>query len=129
MSVQTVLLDFTVDPIRIADEIACKDLFKVVKVGLEKYFPDLKFMYDVITADGYLCVLSENNRTFVNVRFFQHGIITVNIEYFKEAGEPQQFSFDVSVCPFSLSGRDHLEHIFSNSFIKHNKYPCENLYQ
>lgn len=97
MSVQTVLLDFTVDPIRIADEIACKDLFKVVRIALEKYFPDLKFMYDVITADGYLCMLSERNVTFVNVRFFQQGIITVNIEYFKEAGKPQQFSFDVSV--------------------------------
>lgn len=96
MSVQTVLLDFTIDPHRIGDEIGRKDLLKIVKLGLEKYFPNLKFTYDVLTDDGYLVLLSDKNLTFINIRFFNHGIITINIEYFKGEQEQQQFSFDVS---------------------------------
>lgn len=96
MSVQTVLLDFTIDPHRIGDEIGRKDLLKIIKVALEKYFANLKFTYDVLTDDGYLVLLSDKNLTFINIRFFNHGIITINIEYFKAEHEQQHFSFDVS---------------------------------
>lgn len=102
MSVQTVLLDFTIDPNRISDEITRKDLLKLIKDSLEKYFANLNFVYEVQTGDGYLCVLSEKNSTFVNIRFFNHGIITINIEYFKAEHEPQRLTFDVSILAENL---------------------------
>lgn len=58
MSVQTVLLDFSIDPVRIVDEIASKDLLKFIEQGLNKYFENLKFVYDLKTEDGYLCLFT-----------------------------------------------------------------------
>lgn len=100
MSVQTVLLDFTIDPVRIGDEIASKDLLKFIKQGLQKYFENLKFVYDLKTGDGYLCCLLSDNKVFIQIRFYNHGIITINIEYFKGETENQIMSFDVSVAFF-----------------------------
>lgn len=97
MSVQTVLLDFTIDPLRIADELTRKDLMRLIRTGLEKYFVQLKFVFDVQTDDGYLCVFSDQNVTFINVRLFSHGLITLNVEYFKAEYAAARFSFDVSV--------------------------------
>lgn len=94
MSVQTVLLDFSIDPVRIGDEVASKDLLKFIKQGLKKYFEDLKFVYDLKTDDGYLCLFTDKNLVFIQIRFFNHGIITINIEYFKGDSEKQIMSFE-----------------------------------
>lgn len=96
MSVQTVLLDFSIDPVRIGDEVASKDLLKFIKQGLKKYFENLKFVYDLKTEDGYLCLFTDKNLVFIQIRFFNHGIITINIEYFKGENENQIMSFEVS---------------------------------
>lgn len=96
MSVQTVLLDFSIDPVRVQDEIASKDLLKFIKQGLTKYFENLKFVYDLKTEDGYLCLFTDKNLVFIQIRFFNHGIITINIEYFKGETENQIMSFEVS---------------------------------
>lgn len=96
MSVQTVLLDFSIDPVRIVDEIASKDLLKFIKQGLNKYFENLKFVYDLKTEDGYLCLFTDKNLVFIQIRFFNHGIITINIEYYKGETENQIMSFEVS---------------------------------
>lgn len=96
MSVQTVLLDFSIDPVRITDEIASKDLVKLIKQGLDKYFENLKFVYDLKTDDGYLCLYTNKNLVLIQIRFFNHGIITINIEYFKGENERQVLSFEVS---------------------------------
>lgn len=97
MSVQTVLLDFSIDPGRITDECSRKDLLKLVTGCLEQDFPDIKIVHDILTADGYLCTLSDRNLIFFTIRCFNHGIITVNIEYYKAEHEPQRLSFDVSI--------------------------------
>lgn len=96
MSVQTVLLDFSIDPVRIVDEIASKDLLKFIEQGLNKYFENLKFVYDLKTEDGYLCLFTDKNLVFIQIRFFNHGIITINIEYYKGETENQIMSFEVS---------------------------------
>ena len=117
MSVQTVLLDFSIEPSRIEDEASRKDLVKLLEQGLSEYFPNLKMIYEVITADGYLCLFSDKQTVFFNTRLFNHGIITINVEYFKAENEQQKLTFDVSYlqiihlihtcthmsCPFSSS--------------------------
>lgn len=100
MSIQTILLDFSVDPTRLADELSQKDLVKLIKVGLDQYFANLKSVYDVLTDDGYLCMFSEKNLIFITVRLFNKGIITINVEYYKADHEVQYFSFDVSIFFF-----------------------------
>lgn len=97
MSVQTVLIDFSIDAARVADKQAQKDLLKLVKVGLDKYFTQLKFVCDVQTDDGSLSMFSDRNLTVISVRFFTVGLLTVNIEYYKRDDEAPAFTFDVSV--------------------------------
>lgn len=105
MSVQTILLDFSIEPSRISDAESRKDLVKLLENGLTEHFPQLKLCYELTTADGHLVLFTENQSLFFHVRLFNHGIITINAEYFKSDADPQIISFDVSrrpwISPFS----------------------------
>jgi spermine synthase len=96
MAANTVLLDFSIEPDRVIDELSRKDVMKVIKENLEKYFGSLKIIYDLsVVNDGYLCILSDNSGVVVNVRFYNEGLITINIEYFKKDTDQQKISFEV----------------------------------
>lgn len=111
MAANTVLLDFSIEPSRIADEASRKDMLKVIKENLEKYFGNLKIIYDMLVDDGYLCILSDNAATIFTIRFFNEGLITINIEYWKKEDDSQRISFEVckkiifSQVPHSISIR------------------------
>ena len=99
MAANSILLDFSIDSTRITDELSRKDVVKVIKENLEKYFESLKIIYDmVVESDGYLCILVSQTHpgVIINLRFFKEGLITLNIEYFRKEGESQKISFDVS---------------------------------
>lgn len=96
MSAQTILLDLSIEPSRISDEVAKKEVIQLLEKGLSEYFPKLKLIFETSTADGHLCLFSENQTILLNARFFNHGIITVNIEYFKADTEQPTITFDVS---------------------------------
>lgn len=97
MAANTVLLDFSIEPDRVIDELTRKDVMKVIKENLEKYFGNLKIIYDLSVVDGgYLMILSDNTGVVMNVRFFNEGLITINIEYYKKEADPQRISFEVS---------------------------------
>lgn len=97
MAANTVLLDFSIEPDRVIDELSRKDVMKVIKENLEKYFGNLKIIYDLSVVDGgYLMILSDNTGVVMNVRFFNEGLITINIEYYKKEADPQRISFEVS---------------------------------
>lgn len=95
MSANTVLLDFSIEPSRIGDELSRKDIIKVIKENLEKYFGNLKIIYDMLIVDGYMCILNDNEATIFNLRFFNEGLITINIEYYKKENDSQKISFEV----------------------------------
>ncbi|XP_052872901.1 spermine synthase [Anopheles cruzii] len=95
MSANTILLDFSLDPARINDEESRKDIVKLCKENLEKYLVGLKMTYDMLTADGYLCMLNETGTgTIVTIRFFQQGLLTINIEYYRIDGDQPIISFE-----------------------------------
>uniref|UniRef100_A0A182J4V5 Uncharacterized protein n=1 Tax=Anopheles atroparvus TaxID=41427 RepID=A0A182J4V5_ANOAO len=95
MSANTVLLDFSLDPARIIDEVSRKDIVRLCKEGLEKYLTGLKISYDMLTADGYLCILNEaSSGTIVTIRFFEQGLITINVEYYRKDGDEPKISFE-----------------------------------
>lgn len=98
MSANSILLDFSLDPARIIDEVSRKDIVRVCKEGLEKYLAGLKISYDMLTTDGYLCILSETGTgTIVTIRFFEQGLITINVEYYRKDGDEAKISFEVCV--------------------------------
>ncbi|CAG9799728.1 unnamed protein product [Chironomus riparius] len=96
MSANTVLLDFSIEPSRINDELSRKDIVKVIKENLEKYFGNLKMIYDMLVDDGYMCIFNDSSATIINVRFFNEGLITINIEYYKKDNDNQRISFESS---------------------------------
>lgn len=97
MSAETVLLDLTIDPSRIGDEVAQKDVVKLLEKGLLEYFPQLKLVFETSTFDGHLCIFSHLDSVYVHARFFNNGIVTINIEFFKGDNEQPLVSFDVSI--------------------------------
>jgi spermine synthase len=95
MAANSVLLDFSIEPSRISDESSREDMVKVIKENLEKYFGNLKLIYDMLIDDGYMCILNDNSSTIFSIRFFNAGIITLNIEYWKGESDSQRISFEV----------------------------------
>ncbi|XP_065085773.1 spermine synthase isoform X2 [Ochlerotatus camptorhynchus] len=94
MSANSVLLDFSLDPTRINDELSRKDVVKLCKEHLEKFISGLKITYDMLTDDGYLCILNAPGAIITTIRFFNQGLITINIEYYRADCEAPKISFE-----------------------------------
>ncbi|CAH2075590.1 unnamed protein product, partial [Iphiclides podalirius] len=93
MSVQTLLLDFSVDPARLGDECGQKTIFGQLETVLKDYVPNLILAADIKVDGGSLKILTGKNGTTVSVRLFDRGLVTVNIEYYKEDNEEPLISF------------------------------------
>ncbi|XP_055689116.1 spermine synthase [Lutzomyia longipalpis] len=95
MSVQTILLDFSIDPQRLGDDASRKEVRKRIEEALECYIPNLRFVHDLLPEDGYFCTYMDKAGTVVTVRFFHvQGLITVNVEYYKENSEQPRVSLE-----------------------------------
>ncbi|XP_026739566.1 spermine synthase [Trichoplusia ni] len=84
MSVHTVLLDFSIDPARLADENGQKTIFGQLETVLKEYVPNLVLVTEVKLEDGSLKLMTGKKGSTVSVRLFDRGLVTVNIEYYKE---------------------------------------------
>ncbi|XP_065361180.1 spermine synthase isoform X2 [Calliphora vicina] len=94
MAAQTILFDFTVDKERTGDAKERQEIAKVLRHELEHIFPQLEMSYQMPMDDGYFAVLAENKETFVTLRIFSQGLVTINVEYYLEEGKEQLMSFD-----------------------------------
>ncbi|CAG9560745.1 unnamed protein product [Danaus chrysippus] len=93
MSVQTILLDFSLDPARLGDESGQKTVFSHLETVLKDYVPNLILAADIKIDDGSLKLLTGKRGTTVSVRLFDRGLVTVNIEYYKEDSEEPLINF------------------------------------
>ncbi|GAB0092547.1 spermine synthase [Sergentomyia squamirostris] len=108
MSVQTILLDFTIDPLRIGDEVSRKEVRKRIEEALDSYVPGSRFLYDMTVDDGHVCMYMDKTGVVVTVRFFPiPGLITVNVEYFKEDIEQPKINLE-SIKSLENSLRNYL---------------------
>lgn len=96
MSVNSVLMDFSIDAQRISDESSRKDITKSIIENLSKYFENLSFVYEMLCDDGSMSILSDKTGTILTIRYFNEGLITINIEYYKKEGAQAKISFEVS---------------------------------
>ncbi|XP_034120729.1 spermine synthase isoform X2 [Drosophila guanche] len=95
MAAQTILFDFTLDSAKTADEKQRQEVAKILRNELEHVFPQLELVYSMdCIENGYFSVLHENKATIITCRIFQHGLLTVNVEYFLPAGKEPIMSFD-----------------------------------
>ncbi|XP_045493020.1 spermine synthase isoform X1 [Colias croceus] len=93
MSVQTVLLDFSLDPARVADESGQKTVFNQLEEVLKEYLPNLILAADIKVDGGSLKILTGKKGVTVSTRLFDRGLVTVNIEYYKEDNEDPLINF------------------------------------
>lgn len=106
MSVQTILLDFSVDSSQIGDEVSRNNVLKSIKECLEKDFLELRFLYDQLIEADCFAILSTNDGVVVTVRFFvDKGLVTLNVEYFKAEGDPPKITLDVSISSDYVNSR------------------------
>lgn len=110
MAAQTVLFDFTVDPVRTSDPKERQEIAKVLRHELECLFPQLEQQYQMPMDDGYFAVLTENKETIITVRIFGQGLVTINLEYYLEDGKEQLLSFDVRLLLWNFL-------FYSNSYV------------
>lgn len=89
------LLDFSVDAARLGDESGQKTVFGQVETVLKEYLTDLILAADIKVNGGSIKVLTAKEGTTVTVRLFDRGLVTVNIEYYKEDSEEPLISFKV----------------------------------
>ncbi|EDV51546.1 spermine synthase isoform X1 [Drosophila erecta] len=95
MAAQTILFDFTLDKDKTADEEARLQVAKILRNELEQLFPQLELAYSMESLEnGYFAVLHENKDTVITCRIFQHGLLTLNVEYFLPDGKEPIISFD-----------------------------------
>ncbi|CAH0729020.1 unnamed protein product, partial [Brenthis ino] len=93
MSVQTILLDFSMDPARLSDENGQKTVFSQLETVLKDYVPNLILAADIKVDGGSLKLLTGKRGTTVSVRLFDRGLVTVNIEYYKADNEEPLINF------------------------------------
>ncbi|XP_026328356.1 spermine synthase isoform X2 [Hyposmocoma kahamanoa] len=93
MSVQTLLLDFSLDPARLGDENGQKTVFNQLETVLKDYIPNLILAAEIKVDGGSLKLLTGKKGSTVAVRLFDRGLVTVNIEYYKEDSEEPLINF------------------------------------
>lgn len=96
MPAQTLLLDFSLDAARIGDQIGQKSVYEQVETVLKEYIPSLILAADIKIEGGSLKVLTGKKGSSITIRLLDRGLITVNIEFYKEENEEPLIDLKVS---------------------------------
>lgn len=107
MSVQTLLLDFSLDAARLGDESGQKAVFAQLETVLKEYLPNLILAADIKLEAGSLKILTGKNASTVSIRMFDRGLITVNIEFYKEENQEPLINLKVRHYIFDYLGTLH----------------------
>ncbi|XP_075232561.1 spermine synthase isoform X1 [Lycorma delicatula] len=94
MAVNTIMLDFSVSASKVTDNKERQVLKESVQKVLSSFVSELKLEYETeMSGGGFLIVLSATRGTFITLRGFPQGIISVNIEYYKGDSDEHLLSF------------------------------------
>ncbi|CAH3987739.1 spermine synthase [Pieris brassicae] len=93
MSVQSVLIDFSLDSARLADESGQKSVFEQLQTMLKEYLPNLLLAAEISLDGGSLKILTGMKGVTVSIRLFDRGLVTINVEYYKDDSEDPLITF------------------------------------
>lgn len=97
MVAHTVLLDFTVSSSVIADMERRTDLKLAIENVLAEYFIGFELLTES-NIDGNLLVLYTGPRgSLITVRGYSEGLVTLNIEYYKQDDQEALLTFEVCI--------------------------------
>jgi len=95
MSVNTVLLDFSIDPTRVCGDAECKVVVKSVVEAVKKFFTNPILLFESTCDDGFLS-LYKDVAVVISIRLFRQGLLTLNIEYYRQETDAPKMSFETA---------------------------------
>lgn len=95
MAVNTLLLDFSVDPAQVQNDNQTSVLLTKVENILRDYLSNLKLINNFNLDGSTVKVFTSDLGTVTTLRIYNHGLITINIEYFKGDNQEPVISFEV----------------------------------
>lgn len=98
MAVNTLLLDFSVDTAQVKNENNVTILFTKVENILRDYLVNLKPVNSFHVESSSIKVYTSDLGTLTTLRIYNHGLLTINIEYYKSETQEPLISFEVSFC-------------------------------
>ncbi|XP_034239245.1 spermine synthase isoform X2 [Thrips palmi] len=96
MAVNTILLDFAVDKDTVADRHKRELALMNIESALNEFVRNTTKKDFIEMPGGFLQVLTADRGTFITVRGFVQGLISINVEYFREENEPPLFNYELS---------------------------------
>ncbi|PNF24548.1 hypothetical protein B7P43_G05380 [Cryptotermes secundus] len=94
MAVNTVLLDFSVTSTKLTSAEESRSLQDDMEAVLANYIPGLKRQQMFSFAGSFIVLLTGDRGTHVTLRGFPQGLVTCNIEYYKEDKEKPLLLFE-----------------------------------
>lgn len=104
MAVNTLLLDFTLDPSQVKNDNQVSTLMSRVEGIVRDFLSNVKPVNSFHLDGSCIKVLTSDHGTMTTLRVYNHGLLTINIEYYRGEGQEPVVSFEVG----SKSCHDHL---------------------
>lgn len=102
MAVNTILLDFSVDPNCVKNDNQLSVISTNVENVLRDYLTNMKLQNNMMLDDSLFKLYSGDLGVICTVRVFNNGLVTINIEYYK--GDKQEPLIDYEVTHVILAG-------------------------
>ncbi|XP_050316192.1 spermine synthase isoform X1 [Anthonomus grandis grandis] len=83
MAVNTLLFDFSVESSMVKTESAYVTLAKNIEEVLREFIQELKLVNEFNLAESFVKIYTSVRAALVNLRIYDNGLITLNIEYFR----------------------------------------------
>lgn len=97
MAVNTILLDFSVDPAQVQSDNQISILLTKIENILRDYLTNIKLINNFTVDGSTIKVFTSDLATLTTLRIYNHGLITINIEYFKGDNQEPVISFEVRI--------------------------------
>ncbi|KAJ9581284.1 hypothetical protein L9F63_023556, partial [Diploptera punctata] len=94
MAVNTILLDFSVTSTRLTNAEESKEVQDDMESVLANFVPGLKRQLVHNCAGSFFVLLTADRGTHITLRGFPQGLVTCNIEYYKEEEEKPILLFE-----------------------------------
>ncbi|XP_049766734.1 spermine synthase-like isoform X1 [Schistocerca cancellata] len=96
MAINTILLDFSVNPSAITNKDERKLLQENVESVLLDYLPSLKFKHSLEIGDTFVSLYEADRNSLITVRTFDKGLVACNIESYKDDNEKPLLTFELT---------------------------------
>lgn len=97
MAVNTLLLDFSIDPSQVKSENQITILTTKVENILRDFLTNFKSANSFHVEGSTIKIYTSDLGTITTLRVYDHGLLTLNIEYYKGETQEAVVSFEVSI--------------------------------